>query len=197
MAFAGVHGLLKQRPEDFGADGGPVGDRSVVQAFDLSGGEVEGSDGVEEASIEVGGALGAAAGGIAGGVHLPEQPEEQVLGVGAAGGVLEGAGEEVGGELADVLGEHRNHAPQHEPLRGFAGDAALAEAGEDAGDLGGSVAGDGDEVVAELRGLGFGKQERQRFPPVGEVGEVIRSMGASSWTSKSYTQSSSKLQSTT
>lgn len=171
VTFPGVHGLLEQRPENFGADRGPVGDRGLAQRVQLDGGELERGHGVEQAAVEVGGALVAATAGGAGGVHLPEQPEEQVVGLGAGGGVLQGPGEEPGREQPDVLGEHCHHGLEHEGLGVFAVHAAVVQPGEDSGDLCGGVAGDRDQVVAEDRGGRLRQQERQGVPALGEFVE--------------------------
>jgi hypothetical protein len=57
--------------------------------------------------------------GDAGAVHLAEQPEQQVVGAGALDGVGDGVAEQVAGQQADVLGEHRHHRLQHEALGGL------------------------------------------------------------------------------
>ena len=88
-------------------------------------GELERRDVLVEAAVEVRRALEPAGRRVAGSVHLAEQAEDEVVGAAAPSmHVLDGAGEDVARQQADVFGEHRHDRLQDESLRGVAIDPA-------------------------------------------------------------------------
>ena len=127
-----VEALLEQRAEDDRPHRRPVLLTRQPERSDLLGCEVERRDVGVEAAVEIRRALVAPAGGHAGAVHLPEEAEQQVVGASLAlDDVLDGLGEEVPRQQADVLGEHRHDGLQDEPLGRLALDTARDEPVED------------------------------------------------------------------
>jgi hypothetical protein len=109
--------LLEEGAEDRRAHLGPVVRHRQQQQLQLAAVQLQRRDLPVEAAVEVGRAGVPSARRYARGGHLPEQPEQQVVGAGALDGVGDRVAEQVARQQVDVLGEHRHHRLQHEPLR--------------------------------------------------------------------------------
>lgn len=170
VAFVLVEGLLEDGAEDFRLHLRPIAGGTLTEEDDLGAAELDGSGFGEEAAVEIRDAFEPAAAGATGVVHGLEEAVEQIE-RGGVHALVEETRDEIFFEEPDVFGKEGDEHLEREALREGAGDAALDEFVEAAGELGGGFAGDGDVIVGEDgRGLA-GEEKRERAVSGGQIGE--------------------------